>query len=76
MKAPDSPPALSSPDSLVAAAIIKTLCYHDLFDCPLTVEEVAEFLIGQPAHFSQVEQVLAQMVAEGKVGQIDGYHFL
>jgi len=57
-------------------AILKTLCYRDLFDYPLTGKEIAEFLIERSAHPSEVEQTLAQLAAEGKVGQSDGYYFL
>lgn len=57
-------------------AIIKTLCYRDLFDYPLTEEEMAEFLIDVPASFQEFQQALARLVAEGKVGQRKSLHFL
>ena len=57
-------------------SIIKTLCYRDLFDYPLSSEEVADFLVEDDAHPSQVERVLAQLTAEGKIGQAQGFYFL
>ena len=57
-------------------SIIKTLCYRDLFDYPLSSGEVADFLIEDDAHPSQVERVLAQLTAEGKIGQAQGFYFL
>jgi len=57
-------------------SILKTLCYRDLFDYPLTGGEIAEFLIEGDAHPSQVERVLAQLEAEGKIGQSQGFYYL
>jgi len=34
-------------------SIIKTLCYRDLFDYPLSSGEVADFLVEDDAHPSQ-----------------------
>src|SRR3989344_3419486 len=57
-------------------AVLKTLCYRDLFDYPLSGGEVAEFLVEDDAHPSQAERVLAQLTAEGKIGQAQGFYFL
>jgi predicted nucleotidyltransferase len=57
-------------------AILKTLCYRDLFDYPLTEGEIAEFLVEESAHSSEVGRVLAQLVAEGKIGQSQGFYYL
>lgn len=60
----------------IEESILKTLCYRDLFDYPLTEEEIAEFLVEESAHYSEVERVLARLVAEGKIGRQNGLHFL
>ena len=57
-------------------AIFRTLCYHDLFDYPLTEEEVGEFLIEEVAHPQEIERALAQLVAEGKIGKTEGLFHL
>ncbi|MEX0887830.1 MAG: hypothetical protein WDZ67_00385, partial [Patescibacteria group bacterium] len=57
-------------------SVIKTLCYRDLFDYPLTEEEMAEFLVDESARPQELQQALARLVAEGKVVQNKGLHFL
>lgn len=57
-------------------AILKTLCYRDLFDYPLTEEELGEFLIEKAAGRSEVAHALAQLVAEDKVKEERGFYFL
>ncbi|OGC60053.1 hypothetical protein A2890_02620 [candidate division WWE3 bacterium RIFCSPLOWO2_01_FULL_53_14] len=60
----------------VEESILKTLCYRDLFDYPLTEGEMATFLIDEPVHPHELQQALARLVAEGKVDRQDGFHFL
>jgi len=62
--------------SRIEESIIKTLCYRDLFDFPLTEEEIAEFLIGDSSNPLAVRRELARMVAEGSIGSEDGFYFL
>lgn len=57
-------------------AILKTICYRDLFDYPLTEEEIQEFLVEESAHSKDVQRVLAQLVAEAKVGRTGGFFHL
>lgn len=57
-------------------AILKTLCYSDLFDYPLMEEEIIHFLIEQPAGPKEVSRALAQLVAEKKVEDQAGLFFL
>src|SRR3990172_4699927 len=57
-------------------SIIKTLCYRDLFDYPLSSGEVSVFLVEDNTRPAQVDRVLAQLTAEGKIGQAQGFYFL
>jgi predicted nucleotidyltransferase len=61
---------------MIEEAIIKTLCYRDLFDYPLTTEEIAEFLIEENASAEAVVRALAQLTAEGKVKTQADLNFL
>jgi len=36
-------------------AILQTLCYHDIFDYPLTLEEIHRFLIGKKASLKKIQ---------------------
>lgn len=60
----------------IEKAIIKTLVYRDLFDYPLTAEEVYRFLIQQDSSRGTVEKFLRKMIAEGKIQRRGSYHFL
>ncbi len=57
-------------------AVIKTLCYRDLFDYPLEEEELIRFLIEASANPLAVRRALAQLIAEGKVEEKNGYLLL
>lgn len=57
-------------------AVIKTLCYRDLFDYPLGEEELINFLIEAPANPLAVRRSLAQLVAEGKVVERNNFLLL
>jgi hypothetical protein len=57
-----------------ARAILRTLLYSDLFDYPLTLAEVAHYLIGQPSTPDEVRACLAQSgwLAD-RVIELNGY---
>jgi hypothetical protein len=58
-------------------AILKTLAYADVFDYPLTVQEVNRFLItDRPQDFPLILEELNQFVSNGLVRKKDNYYFL
>ena len=59
-------------------AILKTLAYADIFDYPLTVEEVWKFLIGQKKiGIEEVQKELKRMSTNLKEISVDkGFYFL
>ncbi len=61
------------PDAL-ERAILRTVLYSDLFDYPLTLAEVAHYLIGQPGTLAEVRASLSRSswLAE-RVIHCDGY---
>lgn len=61
---------------MIDEAILKTLCYRDIFDYPLTEEEIAQFLIDQRASPEEIKRALAQLIAEGILGERNGFYFL
>ncbi len=55
-------------------AILRTILYSDLFDYPLTVEEVAHYLIGLPSTVHDVRVCLARSLwLADRVTQANGY---
>lgn len=42
-------------------AILQTLCYHDLFDYPLTLAEIHRFLIGKKASLKKVRSTICHL---------------
>lgn len=61
---------------MIEEAVLKTLCYRDLFDYPLTEGEISEFLVEHPARPSEIQRVLLQLVAERRIGVTDGFFHL
>jgi len=57
-------------------AILATLAYHDIFDYPLTSEEIQKYLVEKKATFASAKNGIDQLVRERKVGSLDGYFFL
>jgi hypothetical protein len=55
-------------------SILKTVLYSDLFDYPLTLDEVTHYLIGVAASIDQVRASLcAPYWLNGQLAQADGY---
>jgi hypothetical protein len=62
--------------SSLEAAVIKTLLYRDLFDYPLTAEEVYRFLIKYKSTSEEVVLVLEDLVRRGVIGREGKFYFL
>jgi hypothetical protein len=58
----------------VTRAILKTILYSDLFDFPLTPEEIAHYLIAAPGSKSQDLDILRDLARlDGWISQVDGF---
>lgn len=55
------------------SAIIITLCYHDLFDYPLTLKETHHFLINKKTSFSKIQLIIKKMPQINSAGN---FYFL
>jgi hypothetical protein len=63
--------------SAVESAILQTITYVDVFDYPLTPEEVHRYLIGIPAPAEKVTQILSNgHLVPDRLNRRDGYFFL
>ncbi|KKW05707.1 MAG: hypothetical protein UY40_C0010G0004 [candidate division CPR1 bacterium GW2011_GWC1_49_13] len=60
----------------VEEAILKTLCYRDIFDYPLTLSEIHKFLVGEKANEITTKKYLEELKERGVVGEKDGFYFL
>lgn len=49
------------------SVVLSTLCYHDLFDYPLTIKELHRFLIGKKVSLKKLKP---------KIKSFNGFHFL
>lgn len=57
-------------------AIMATLVYHDLFNYPLTQEEIHKYLIGKKSSPPQVEKELTKLKSAARIGERQNYFFL
>src|SRR3989344_8723329 len=60
----------------IRESIIKTLCYSDIFDFPLTSREVFKFYIGKKEKREKIYSTLKIMVENGEIGKWGDLHFL
>lgn len=56
-------------------SILSTLAYHDIFNYPLTAEEVNKFQIKKST-VGQTKKTLKKLIGEKKVGESHGLYFL
>lgn len=58
-------------------AVLKTLCYSDIFDFPLTYSEICRFFIYRRQVSPQtIKKTLSILVADKKIVNSGGYYFL
>lgn len=57
-------------------AILATLAYHDIFDYPLTQEEIHKYLIGNKSSLSQIQTELTRLRSANKIGERRSYFYL
>ncbi|TSC76269.1 MAG: hypothetical protein G01um101431_890 [Parcubacteria group bacterium Gr01-1014_31] len=60
----------------LAAAVLRTLAYFDVFDYPLTALEVQRWLWRKRASASEVVQVLQQLEQARRLQRVHGYYHL
>jgi hypothetical protein len=65
------------PDPALAGAILQTLHYADLFDFPMTLDEITRYLIGVRADPTTVGRELARNpTLQAAVGLAEGFYYL
>ena len=61
---------------ILSEAILATLAYHDIFEYPLTVDEIHQYLISRLVSKKKLIGNLLVLVNLGKIGKKDGYYYL
>lgn len=57
-------------------SIIKTLAYHDIFQYPLTAEEIRSYLISSRIKIPQLQKLIKVLMKKGKIESSKEYYFL
>ena len=60
----------------LADSIVKTLTYHDIFEYPLTLNEIHKFLIGEKANLKQVELTVSDLKSAKQIRERKGFFYL
>lgn len=64
-------------DATTAAdAVHATVCYADVFDMPIELDHLHRYLVGAELEFDQVDQVVNQLVREGRLARRDHVVYL
>jgi len=65
----------TSHQDVLKRSIIKTMAYADIFDYPLTLDEIHRYLVEEPATLVEVHEVLsAGSLVPGTIVEKDGYY--
>jgi len=56
--------------------ILSALSYSDIFDYPLTLDQIHYFLVGKKASIQEVKNCLKKLLLEKKIDQKDNFYFL
>jgi len=55
---------------------LATLAYHSIFDYPLTLEEILNYLIGNKSTEAKIKKQLYALIKENKIGDQNGYFYM
>jgi predicted nucleotidyltransferase len=59
--------------------VLQTLCYHNIFDYPLTLKELHRFLIAKAEYRSSLNELqfaVQKLIRRRKIKESDGFYFL
>jgi len=57
-------------------AILRTVAFFDIFQYPLTILEIWQYLYDKPASFGEILAALEDLTANNKLGSKNGFYFL
>jgi cellulose synthase/poly-beta-1,6-N-acetylglucosamine synthase-like glycosyltransferase len=66
----------SNSNELAWRAIQKTIAYSDIFDYPLTAQEIYRYLVGLAEPFDNIQAILDEQLSRHNVSFQDGYYTL